>query len=266
MLVFALVAKDNTSAKDSMRGAFLFALFFFHSFHLASSSSIGFFFLLHLPFLPSTLYPPRTHSPLPRNSPLHQQRTEWLSPCPRRWPSGPRSPRVAPGESCLDRWDAKRGKRKRKKTSQGGNRDFLSPFFSTPTKFFLCLFFLPFFLSLFFFPPVLPRSPVLLAPSLTAAARSDRDNKKLTVSLQINSQQKNLILKKSSAAIVAPRAQAAGSREIASGPTATPFDDFKFAPIREATVSRAMTSRYFKVRRREDERWELAREERKESP
>jgi thiamine thiazole synthase len=26
----------------------------------------------------------------------------------------------------------------------------------------------------------------------------------------------------------------------------TPFDNFKFAPIREATVSRAMTSRYFK--------------------
>lgn len=51
-----------------------------------------------------------------------------------------------------------------------------------------------------------------------------------------------------SAAVVAPRAQAAGSREIVSGPTATPFDDFKFAPIREATVSRAMTSRYFKVR------------------
>ena len=33
---------------------------------------------------------------------------------------------------------------------------------------------------------------------------------------------------------------------IASGPTATPFDDFKFLPIRESTVSRAMTSRYFK--------------------
>jgi hypothetical protein len=148
MLVFSLVAKDNTSAKDSMRGAFLFALFFFHSFHLASSS-IGFFFLLHLPFLPSTLYPPRTHSPLPRNSPLHQQRTEWLSPCPRRWPSGPRSPRVAPGESCLDRWDAKRGKRKRKKTSQGGNRDFLSPFFFNPHQVFFLLvsFFLSFSLS-----------------------------------------------------------------------------------------------------------------------
>eukprot|EP00877_Chromochloris_zofingiensis_P005937 jgi/Chrzof1/1597/Cz10g14020.t1 len=28
--------------------------------------------------------------------------------------------------------------------------------------------------------------------------------------------------------------------------TTTPFDDYKFAPIREATVSRAMTSRYFK--------------------
>jgi hypothetical protein len=29
-------------------------------------------------------------------------------------------------------------------------------------------------------------------------------------------------------------------------PVSTPFDGYSFAPIREATVSRAMTSRYFK--------------------
>ena len=62
-----------------------------------------------------------------------------------------------------------------------------------------------------------------------------------------------------SAAVVAPRAQAAGSREIASGPTATPFDDFKFLPIRESTVSRAMTSRYFKVRGTEEREREMLR-------
>ena len=44
----------------------------------------------------------------------------------------------------------------------------------------------------------------------------------------------------------APRAQAAGRAVIEAGPTATPFDNFKFAPIKESTVSRAMTSRYFK--------------------
>mmetsp|Transcript_10051 Transcript_10051/g.30313 ORF Transcript_10051/g.30313 Transcript_10051/m.30313 type:complete len:358 (-) Transcript_10051:215-1288(-) len=56
----------------------------------------------------------------------------------------------------------------------------------------------------------------------------------------------------------APRAQAMGNddvpkqavagmdRAIAGMPnTTTPFDDYEFAPIREATVSRAMTRRYF---------------------
>ena len=42
------------------------------------------------------------------------------------------------------------------------------------------------------------------------------------------------------------RAQAAGRSHIEAGPTATPYDDYTFAPIKEATVSRAMTSRYFK--------------------
>lgn len=51
-----------------------------------------------------------------------------------------------------------------------------------------------------------------------------------------------------SAAPKAAVAQAAGTNHIATGETATPYDNFKFAPIREATVSRAMTSRYFKVR------------------
>eukprot|EP00798_Chlamydomonas_sp_ICE-L_P031231 gene31231-6380_t len=40
------------------------------------------------------------------------------------------------------------------------------------------------------------------------------------------------------------RAQAANNG--VSAPVTTPYDNYKFAPIREATVSRAMTSRYMK--------------------
>lgn len=45
-----------------------------------------------------------------------------------------------------------------------------------------------------------------------------------------------------------PKEVAAGSARAISGlpTTTTPFDAYSFAPIREATVSRAMTSRYFK--------------------
>ena len=41
-------------------------------------------------------------------------------------------------------------------------------------------------------------------------------------------------------------ADAPAGAAAAPAPVATPFDAYEFAPIREATVSRAMTSRYFK--------------------
>lgn len=42
------------------------------------------------------------------------------------------------------------------------------------------------------------------------------------------------------------RSEAEAMAATAALPSSTPFDSWKFAPIREATVSRAMTSRYFK--------------------
>ena len=110
----------------------------------------------------------------------------------------------------------------------------------------LCFrFLLSFFLSS---PSVLRswRSLVTRDPSLSVCSKRRKKAHLTPYSVPIQNQPPPK--KNHSAAVVAPRAQAAGSREIASGPTATPFDDFKFAPIREATVSRAMTSRYFKVR------------------
>jgi thiamine thiazole synthase len=58
--------------------------------------------------------------------------------------------------------------------------------------------------------------------------------------------------KNSSVARVTPRQQrlivrsAAGAQHLEHLVASNPFDDFKFAPIRESQVSRAMTSRYFK--------------------
>ena len=65
-----------------------------------------------------------------------------------------------------------------------------------------------------------------------------------------NSPPRHVVPHASLSSSAAPKtvAQAAGASHIASGETATPYDNFKFAPIRESTVSRAMTSRYFKVR------------------
>eukprot|EP00798_Chlamydomonas_sp_ICE-L_P031787 gene31787-6984_t len=68
----------------------------------------------------------------------------------------------------------------------------------------------------------------------------------LKMSTRMNKMQTNVCIRSSAPARVARvvRAQAANNGMSAS-PT-TPYDNYKFAPIREATVSRAMTSRYFK--------------------
>ena len=66
---------------------------------------------------PLDLRPPRIRSLTLHNSPFPHEPTEWLSPCPPRWLSGPRSPRVAPGKSRFG-WHADRRKGQ---TSQGGS-------------------------------------------------------------------------------------------------------------------------------------------------
>ena len=48
------------------------------------------------------------------------------------------------------------------------------------------------------------------------------------------------------------RCQAKGydNKQLQKLVSSTPFDNFKFAPVKEAVVNRAMTRRYFKVGRR----------------
>ena len=146
MLVFSLVAKDNTSAKDSMRGAFLFALFFFHSFHLASSS-IGFFFFFISPFYlrPSTLRarthrspatPPYTNNAQNGFRPVHEDG---------RQARGLRASLPVSRVSIdgMRREEKERGRKRAKVAIE----TFTLLFFSTPTKSFFCLF-LSSFLSL----------------------------------------------------------------------------------------------------------------------
>lgn len=65
------------------------------------------------------------------------------------------------------------------------------------------------------------RTPVVTAPVRSIHARTPRAER-ITARAQLTTEQLNQLI------------------------SATPYDDFKFAPVRESQVSRAMTSRYFK--------------------
>lgn len=120
---------------------------------------------------PLDLRPPRIRFLTLHNSPFPHEPTEWLSPCPPRWLSGPRSPRVAPGKSRFG-WHADRRKGQRAKVAADAPVFFSFPFLEPPpTKSFVPLFlFAPFFACSV--PPFLVRLLRRWSPEFSSSDRN----------------------------------------------------------------------------------------------